>query len=443
LDVKIVTLKTIFIFKIRKIISFYFCVSMRYIKFVIILFSLVFTNSTLFAQEQFTSCVNPNKIEISSILNSDQVDEIHYQPEDKYTYWYELYSEEAESLQYEMTPINAEDNYELLIYKKKGNNVCNDLVHNNLKPFLNKVKGELRFDKGDIYYLNVIYISGNGCGHSLELKTSKGILKIKAIQNDCVEEVMEEILKVEVEVEVEIEEQDLEVLVSNIELKEEIIITPKEIDANVQCLVINNKTEQSVEALVSVKGVNNDLDQNFIALIDSGFMIENYLDSLLFVSVKKLGYKVFKDTVKLDSGRVTIKLNPIEVGEKLVMRKVYFHPNTYVLKEESKEELNKLLSFILENKKNVFEIQGHTNGNRMVKRSKRYSHLGEDWNFKGSSKKLSKLRAEKIKTYLMKNGVPETQLQTKGYGGDREVVSKPKNMIQAMKNIRVEVIVLQ
>tara|TARA_B100000809_G_scaffold46738_2_gene41158 strand:- start:122 stop:1360 length:1239 start_codon:yes stop_codon:yes gene_type:complete len=412
---------------------------MRYIKLTIILFSLVATNSILLAQEQFTSCLNTNKIEISSILPSEKIDEIHYQSEDKYTYWYELYSKDEESLQYEMSAINSEDDYELLIYKIEGNNYCYDLVKNNLKPFLNKKKGELSFGKGDIYYLNVIYISGNGCGHNLELKTSRGTLKNKAIQNDCVEDVMEEIIKVELEV----EEQDEEVLASNIDIKEEVIVADKKINANVHCLVINNKTKENVEALVAIRGVNNDLNQNFISLIDSGFIIESYIDSLLFVSVKKLGYKVFKDTVKIISGRVTIKLNPIEVGDKLVMRKVYFHPNTYVLKEESKEELNKLLSFILENKKNVFEIQGHTNGNRMVKKSKRYAHLGEDWNFKGSSKKLSKLRAEKIKTYLTKNGVSETQLRTEGYGGDREVVSKPKNMSQAMKNIRVEVIVIE
>ena len=75
--------------------------------------------------------------------------------------------------------------------------------------------------------------------------------------------------------------------------------------------------------------------------------------------------------------------------------------------------------------------------------SKKYTHLGEDWNFKGSSKKLSKLRAEKIKTFLIENGVSENQLQTEGYGGDKMIITKPKNMSQAMKNIRVEVIVIQ
>jgi len=138
-----------------------------------------------------------------------------------------------------------------------------------------------------------------------------------------------------------------------------------------------------------------------------------------------------------------LELNPIKVGEKLVMYHIYFHPNTYALKNESKKELEKLTQFMLENKAYIFEIQGHTNGNRTVKKSKQYKNLGAEWNFKGSSKKLSKLRAEKIKTYLIKNGVSANQLQTVGYGGDQMIVDNPKTMKQAMKNIRVEVIVVQ
>src|SRR5690606_19552168 len=99
--------------------------------------------------------------------------------------------------------------------------------------------------------------------------------------------------------------------------------------------------------------------------------------------------------------------------------------------------------FMLDNDVYYFEIQGHTNGNRTVKKAERYSHLGEEWNFSGSAKKLSKLRAEKIKSFLVNNGVDEFRLQTVGYGGDKMIIDKPKNMKQAMQNIRVEVIVTQ
>ncbi|MBL4668456.1 MAG: OmpA family protein [Flavobacteriales bacterium] len=95
--------------------------------------------------------------------------------------------------------------------------------------------------------------------------------------------------------------------------------------------------------------------------------------------------------------------------------------------------MKKLLAFMLENKEYVFEIQGHTNGNRAVKKSKRHINLGEEWNFKGSSKKLSKYRAERIKTYLIKNGIKENRIKTVGFGGDKMIVKKPRNMREAMK----------
>ena len=125
------------------------------------------------------------------------------------------------------------------------------------------------------------------------------------------------------------------------------------------------------------------------------------------------------------------------------MHKIYFYPNSYALKEESTQELLKLNKFMLENSQYSFEIQGHTNGNKAVKKVAKNAHLGEEWNYSGSAKKLSKLRAEKIKDYLVQHGVKETQIQTMGYGGDRMIVEKPKNMKQAMQNIRVEIIVVK
>jgi outer membrane protein OmpA-like peptidoglycan-associated protein len=426
---------------------------MKYFQFVILLLLIFFSNTILFGQQDYPDCDFPKKIELTSIIKTTSLDEIYYQPEDKYTYWYEISSQEKETLSYEMSAVNPNDVYEILSYKKKGINFCNELINNKLKPFSNAVKGQIELDKGDVYYLNIIFLSGNGCGHHLSLKTTLGSLKIKAINNDCVEALIEEIVVAESAhikallapkiASVAVELATVNPIAHEDSMKSTLEIPEQEIKRNIKCLVINTKTKNNVEAFVSVKSLNSDYEKQFVSLIDSGFFMGNYMDSVLLVSVKKLGYKTFNGLVNIDSNQIKIELNPIKVGDKLVMRKVYFHPNTYVLKDESKDELNKLLSFILENKQNVFEIQGHTNGNRMIKKNKRYAHLGENWNFKGSSKKLSKLRAEDIKKYLMKNGVAEIQLQTSGYGGDKMAIAKPKSLSQAMKNIRVEVIVLQ
>ncbi|MDG1476891.1 MAG: OmpA family protein [Vicingaceae bacterium] len=411
-----------------------------------ILLCLIVAGKLLSAQESYPNCTNPKKIKIPLVSNNDDVDQIYYQEADEYTYWYQLLAEDDCILTYKITSIEETDDYELLIYKHQEKSFCNALIKNSVKPISISKEGALRFKKGENYFFNVVYLNGNGCGHNLSLKTGENKLNIKAIQNECVEEVMAEI------VEEELEEEELAEELVEVETKvEEVIEKPKVVEPVVEVVednkiigwVINSKTKQTIDATVHIVAYNNIPSQQIFANAENGFELDTDIDEKIIASIIKLGYKTFYDTIVVNSDSLTIQLEPIDVGEKLIMNKVYFHPNTFVLKEESKKELNKLLDFMLENKEYFFEIQGHTNGNRVVKKTKRYGHLGEDWNFKGTSKKLSKLRAEKIKTYLIKNGVHESQLQTVGYGGDKMIVKKPKNMSQAMKNIRVEVIVIQ
>ena len=408
-----------------------------------ILLCLIVTGKLLSAQEFYPNCTNPKKIKIPLVSNNDDVDQIYYQEADEYTYWYQLLAEDACILTYKMTSIEETDDYELLIYKRQKKSFCNDLINNSVKPISISKEGTLRIKKGENYFFNVVYLNGNGCGHNLSLKTSENQLNIKAIQNECVEDVMGKIVE-----EVDLEEEelvDLETKVEEVIEKPEVVEPFVEVveDNKIIGLIINSKTKQTIDATVNIVAHNNIPSQQIIANAENGFELVANIDDKIIASVIKLGYKNFYDTIIVNSDSLTIQLEPIDVGEKLIMNKVYFHPNTFVLKEESKNELNKLLDFMLENKEYFFEIQGHTNGDRIVKKTKRYAHLGEDWNFKGTSKKLSKLRAEKIKIYLIKNGVHESQLRTEGYGGDKMIVKKPKNMSQAMKNIRVEVIVIQ
>ncbi len=394
----------------------------------------------LFSQENYPNCTHPKKIEIpfeSSTIETS-IEEIYYQPEDDYTYWYQISVQSDCILKYKMSLINEDDDYEFLIYNYQGNNFCNSIINKKIIPFSIAKEGTLNLKQGESYFFNVVYLNGNGCGHNLSLSIGDNNMDIKAIQNGCVEEVMEEIVA---------EEQNVvEEIVEEIIAEEQNVAEPLKsvkIENGISGLVINGKTKRSVDAQVSILPYNSVQKQEVRSVIGSGFVLDNFSEKKVVIAVNKFGYKDFTDTIAVTSGSFIIELIPISVGDKLIMKKVYFHPNTYVLKEESKKELHKLLAFMLENTNSSFEIQGHTNGNRSVKRVKKYAHLGDDWNFKGSSKKLSKLRAEKIKTFLIENGVSGDQLETEGYGGDKMIISKPKNMSQAMKNIRVEVIVIQ
>ena len=430
-----------------------------------ILLSLIITGELLHAQEALPNCTSPKIINVPFVSDNDKIDQIYYELADEYTYWYQIIPKIDCILEYNMTIIEESDDYEFLIYQSLSNRFCNDLVANEIKPISYTKSGSLTLKKGEAYFFSVIYLNGNGCGHNLSLKIGEKRLNLKAIQNECVEQVMEELTMELVGTALHVEpEGELALVVidtivysgSKIELiapkinntvdikpeleKKEV---PFKLENIVKGIVINSKTNENIEAIVIVNVSKEAPKQQLYSSIDSGFVLKSFIDKEIVVSVKKLGYQLFYDTLNVESGSFKIELTPVAVGEKIVMKKVYFHPNTHVLKEESKPELNKLLEFMLENKDYSFEIQGHTNGNKSIKKTKRYTHLGEEWNFKGTSKKLSKLRAEKIKSFLIKNGVSENQLQTEGYGGDKMIVVKPKNMTQAMKNIRVEVIVLQ
>jgi len=368
-------------------------------------------------------------IPFSNIIGEKIQDEIYYQPEDQYTYWYRVEVNSLGILNYKLSAINTEDDYGILIYNYKGDNFCNDLVQKKENPISNKIEGKLNLKKNEIYYIGILHIKGNGCGHNLFLETERKSMIIKAIQNECVEEAIESIVK---------EEKVKEIIAEPMaEVK------PSIIDNQINGVVVNRNTKKNIEAIISVLDDRGELLHTIESNVDSGFYLNNYLEKKIIISINKFGYKPLLDTFNLDTNKLIIELNPIEIGEKLIMHKIYFHPNTYVLKEESKNELNKLNDFMLENNRYYFEIQGHTNGNRTVKRTEKYAHLGEEWNFSGSAKKLSKLRAEKIKLFLVNNGVEESRLQTVGYGGDKMIIDKPKNMKQAMQNIRVEVIVTQ
>ena len=400
----------------------FFGKQMNIIRKIGVIFGAIVISMYGYGQETYPDCTNAKEIVVP--LTSDFLlkvpDEIYYQPEDQFTYWYKIVAASAVKVSYKIEEISNNDSYDVLIYKFKGKNFCNEIVLRRQKPVSNKMEGTLKLKKNEVYYLGLLHLNGNGCGHILSISTGDNSTSIKAVQSECIEEVLERIAQLE-----QVDEQ------SEIPLK----------NLQVEGSVINANTGKNIEASVNI--MDGEEESQFISSVNNGFVLTNSIDDKIIVSIEKMGYKPFLDTITIDSSEFKIKLVPIDVGEKLVMYKISFHPNTYALKETSKGELEELNKFMLENSDYSFQIQGHTNGNRYVKESKGYEGLGEEWNFNGTAKKLSKLRAEKIKSYMMDNGVREERLETVGYGGDNMIIARPINMKEAIQNIRVEVVVIQ
>jgi outer membrane protein OmpA-like peptidoglycan-associated protein/tetratricopeptide (TPR) repeat protein len=102
----------------------------------------------------------------------------------------------------------------------------------------------------------------------------------------------------------------------------------------------------------------------------------------------------------LKSYEMNMPLTPIKVGEKVVLKNIFFETASFQLKEESKIELQKLKSFLVLNAAVTIEIGGHTD------------NVGD----KKSNQILSENRAKAVYDYLVANEISKDRLTYKGFG---------------------------
>lgn len=104
---------------------------------------------------------------------------------------------------------------------------------------------------------------------------------------------------------------------------------------------------------------------------------------------------------------ITIDLQQLEVGKSVVLNNIFFDTDKFILKGESKTELEKLLTFLKENNEINIEIAGHTD------------NVGSS----SYNQKLSENRAMAVSNYLIENGIDKTRLTYKGYGDSKPIAS--------------------
>ncbi|MDH5602440.1 MAG: OmpA family protein, partial [Cyclobacteriaceae bacterium] len=120
-----------------------------------------------------------------------------------------------------------------------------------------------------------------------------------------------------------------------------------------------------------------------------------------------------------------IYLEPIEVGTTVVLENIYFDFDKTTLKEESFEELDKVVNFMNENETLEVEISGHTDS----KGSDQYNH------------DLSQGRAQSVVDYIVSHGIGQYRLVAKGYGEEKPIDTNDTEEGRA-KNRRVEFTIL-
>jgi outer membrane protein OmpA-like peptidoglycan-associated protein len=155
------------------------------------------------------------------------------------------------------------------------------------------------------------------------------------------------------------------------------------------------------------------------------------------------------ENITFENGAAVIpfELMRLQKGDIATMFHVYFFKDAAVMRPESRYEVNSLVEMMNENPKYKIRIHGHTNGNAagkittLNKDATNYFSLNNTSDGYGSAKKLSQMRAEMMRDFLVDNGIDPKRLQVKAWGGKKPIFDKFHTQAQA--NVRVEIEILE
>jgi outer membrane protein OmpA-like peptidoglycan-associated protein/tetratricopeptide (TPR) repeat protein len=175
------------------------------------------------------------------------------------------------------------------------------------------------------------------------------------------------------------------------------------------------KTNQPLESAVEIIDLQknepvyedySDADKgDFLATLTAG---KNY-----GLNISKSGYLFYSQNFSLvghapkEAFNISVLLQPIEIGNKVVLNNIFFDTNKFDLKQESLAELQKLVDFLSLNPSLKIEVSGHTD------------NVGNDQ----LNQTLSQNRAKAVYDFLIQSKVDPARLQYKGYGKTQPIAT--------------------
>ncbi len=168
------------------------------------------------------------------------------------------------------------------------------------------------------------------------------------------------------------------------------------------------KSKQPLDADVQIVDLktNKLIFQNVNALNQGQFLATLNVGKNYGLNISRPGYLFYSENFSLINQKngkpfiIEVSLQEIEAGKKSILRNIFFDTNQYVLKPESKTELEKLTVFLTINPKVTIEISGFTDNVGDAK----------------SNQLLSENRAKTVYQYLINNKINASRLTFKGYG---------------------------
>jgi outer membrane protein OmpA-like peptidoglycan-associated protein len=406
--------------------------NLQKILFLLIIFFPFNSNSQNFINENSVfECDKAFPISFPLQIKNDQT--VFYQYEEQFSFWYKFNSQKDEPINFQLSSIDDNDRYTVFVYEYNEDDFCFAVFNQKIKPLKERLIDKksniiglttdfkLNPEKGKNYFFCILNTSEKNCGHHLKIDSKTEAITIKSIHIPCsIDEVKKN------------------------KPNNEIVSSQNALITNVN-LIDKEHPKKHIKAEITIKRIeyNSEIKIDFDNSKTNSLTIEK--DKLYTITCVAPGYKRFNhdiivsDYMETDTSSFDIYLKPLKSGDKFLMNHVYFHPNTYALKTGATKEMNYLLNFLNNNPKLKIELAGHTNGNNKIKKNKAFKKRGLQWNFEGSSKKLSILRAEEIKQKLVKKGIDPGRINTKGYGGDKMIIKDAKTLEAIEKNIRVEI----
>ena len=121
-----------------------------------------------------------------------------------------------------------------------------------------------------------------------------------------------------------------------------------------------------------------------------------------------------------------VPMQPIKVGESIILKNIFYETDLYNLKKESRIELDKIIKFLHDYPSVKIEISGHTDNTGSFE----YNQT------------LSENRAKSVVEYLISSSISEDRIKYKGYGFSRPVASNDTEEGKA-QNRRTELKIIE
>lgn len=150
---------------------------------------------------------------------------------------------------------------------------------------------------------------------------------------------------------------------------------------------------------IVVKSVSDRTKGDFLLCLPSGknYALNVSAEGYLFHSEN---FTMTGNASETEPQRLDIAMQPVKVGETVVLRNIFFDTDSYVLKPESLAELEKLLQFLNKNSNIAIQILGHT----------------DDVGSEQHNLDLSANRAKAVYDYLLNKGIVASRLSYQGFG---------------------------